>query len=173
MTRYEKLGNLIGMSADVVKDVIDEGMVDILIELNEKGYRTIYCCEGHCKDDVKKGKAYWEGYLAFADKYIFKEYPPMFYKYTRNRSYFYWEGNGENSRKQFLDEVYKWACCLPTRDKKKIVTYHLIADHKNQPNRDGKVLCYTTDYEDVKCTLQRSDMNKYCNFKLMEDVQYI
>ena len=30
---------------------IDEGMVDIIQYMNSIGYETVYCCEGHIKDD--------------------------------------------------------------------------------------------------------------------------
>ena len=173
MKKSEELGKLIGMTSEGVEKEIDKGMWNILIELNKKGYYTVFCCEGHPENHSKKGIDYWCGYLAFIEPYKFKEYPPMFSKTSRNRSYFYWDGNGEDKRQEFLENVYKWACCLPTRERRKVVTYHLLAKHKNQPNREAKLLCYTNDYEDIRCILNRADMNKYYDFKLMENVKYV
>ena len=161
------------MPVDYVEKNIDKGMWDILIVLNQKNYITEYCCEGHLHDERNKGKNYWLAYLAFVDKHTFKEYPPMFCRVTRNRRYFYWEGNGEESRQKFLTDVLDWANTLPTKPKKKVTIYHLIADYKNQSSRTGKVLCYSEDYEDIRCTLKRNDIGKYCNLKVVENVKYV
>ena len=79
MTKYEKLGKLIGMSAEAIKENIDKGIIDILIELNRKGYRTLFSCEGHVGfnvEAVRKPENYWQGYIGFAKPYKFPIYPP-------------------------------------------------------------------------------------------------
>lgn len=172
MTKSEKLAKLIGVSKEFVEHDIDKGMWDILITLNEKNYYTVFSCEGHLRNDAQKGENYWEGYLAFAEKYKFTEYPKNFYKVKNNLKYFYWEGNGEESRQKYLTDLLNWARCLPARPKKRIVTYNLIAKHKNQPSREPKILCYTQDYEEIRCILNRSDMVKYFDFKVLENTKY-
>lgn len=172
MTKAEELSKLIGLSVEMIENEIDKGMYDILIELNRKNYKTIFCCEGHLTDHDKYGKDYWNGYIAFADTYNFPQFPKNFYKVSHKRMYFYWHGNGEESRQKYLSDLYDWACCLPTRPKKKVVTYHFMAKHKNQPNRD-KLLAFTTDYEEIRCILNREDMDKYFDFDLHETVSYI
>ena len=172
MTKSEELGKLIGMPKEVVEEEIDRGMWDILIELNKKNYYTIYCCEGHCNDNARHGVNYWEGYIAFAETYKFMQFPKGFYKVGHNRKFFYWQGNGEESRQKYLSDLLNWARCLPTRQKRKITTYHLLAKHKNQPNREPKILCYTQDYEEIRCILNRADMEKYFDFELVENVRY-
>lgn len=172
MMKSEILGNLIGMSAEHVESDIDKGMWDILIELNQKGYYTIFCCEGHPYNHEKFGEDYWHGYLAFAKTYKFAEYPKNFFKVSHKRTFFYWKGNGEDNRQKFLNDLLMWARCLPTRPKEKVVTYHLIAKHKNQPNRT-KVIAYTGDYEEIRCIMNRNDMDKYFDFELKEDIKYI
>lgn len=165
MTKSEKLANLIGTNAEMVENEIDKGMWDILINLNEKGYKTIFCCEGHLDNNNN-----WQGYLAFAHTYKFMEYPKNFFKVSHNRMFFYWKGNGEESRQKYLTELYNWSCCLPKRKVEEVVYYVLEAKFKNQPNRDAKLLCNTTDYEEIRCLLNRADMEKYFDFKLYEKV---
>ena len=174
MTKAEKLSELVGIPVEYINE-IDEGMWDILIELNKKGYYTVYSCEGHCNPKPnKKGKVgYWNGYLAFDKTYKFPVYPPKFYKTNRSRQMFYWEGYGEESRKEYLDNVLKWAVTLPTREKKRVTIYHLLAKNKTQPNREPKLLAYTQDYEEIRCILCRSDMDKYFDFELHEKISYV
>ena len=172
MSKAERLSEIIGIPAVVIENEFDEGMLDILIELNRKNYYTIFCCEGHPSLHNRYGENYWNAYLAFADTYKFPQFPKNFYKVGHKRTFFYWQGNGEESRQEFLTELYNWACCLPTRPKKKITTYHLMAKHKSQPNRE-KVLAFTTDYEEIRCILNRNDMDKYFDFTLRETVSYV
>lgn len=172
MTKSAILGNLIGMDSECVENNIDKGMWDILIELNKKGYYTIFCCEGHPYDHEKFGKDYWHGYLAFAETYNFSEYPTGFFKVSHKRKFFYWKGNGEDTRTIFLNNLLTWAKCLPTRTKRKVVNYRLIAKHIKQPNRT-KLIAYTTDYEEIRCIMNRNDMDKYFDFELQEDIKYI
>lgn len=172
MTKAERLSELIGVPAEAIESDFDEGMLDILIELNRKNYFTIYCCEGHPATNSKHGEEYWNAYLAFASTYKFPQYPKNFFKVSHKRTFFYWQGNGEENRQEFLKELLNWAKCLPTRELKKVTTYHLIGKHKNQPNRE-KLLAYTTDYEEIRCIMNRSDINKYTDFVLHETVNYV
>ena len=173
--KAEELSKLIGAPIEMIENEIDKGMWDILIELNKKGYYTIFSCEGHCNPNPdKKGKiGHWDGYLAFDRTYKFPIYPPKFNKFSTKRRFFYWSGYGEDSRKEYLDNVLKWAVTMPTRIKKPITVYHLLAKNKRQPNREAKLLAYTEDYEEIRCILNRADMDKYFDFQLYEDIKYI
>ena len=173
MTKLERLAELINAPIEMVENEIDKGMWDILIELNRKGYYTMFCCEGHVNPEPdKKGKVgYWQGYLAFVDTYDFIQYPPMFNKVSTKRKFFYWWGYGEESRQEYLNNVLNWARTLPTREK--VVVYHLTGKNKKQPNREPKLLVYTQNYEDVKCMLNRADMKNYFDFELYEDIKYV
>lgn len=171
MERYEKLGKLIGMSAENVKKYIDEGIIDILIELNKKRYFTLYSCEGHVGmnvDAVNKPENYWQGYLSFAKPYKFAIYPPKYNKVTKNKMNFYWEGLGEESRQEFLERIYDWARCLPTLPKHFTKYYILEAKSKKQPNREPKTLVHSQDYEDIKLALASADMDKYFDIQMYE-----
>ena len=175
MTKSERLAELINAPIEMVENEIDKGMWDILIELNRKGYYTMFCCEGHVNPEPdKKGRVgYWQGYLAFVDTYDFIQYPPMFNKVATKRKFFYWWGYGEESRQEYLNNVLNWARTLPTREKEKVVVYHLTGKNKKQPNREPKLLVYTQDYEDIKCMLNRADMKNYFDFELYEDIKYV
>lgn len=173
MTRYEKLGKLIGMSAEDVKQYIDDGIIDILIELNRKRYFTLYSCEGHVGfnvEAVRKPENYWQGYLGFAKPYKFEIYPPKYSKVSKDKMYFYWEGLGEESRQEFLTRIYDWARCLPTLPHTPVVHYILEARSKKQPNREPKTIVRTTDYEEIKLALASADMDKYFDVYVYEHV---
>ena len=43
---------------------IDEGMFEIIILLNKKGYRTITCCSGHDYEDNS------DGYILFNNSHV-------------------------------------------------------------------------------------------------------
>ena len=83
MTKYERLAELIGVSVEDIKTDFDEGVIDILITLNEKNYFTNYCCEGHLNN-----KNEWNGYISFVYPYSFKEYPHNFSS-AKNKKAFY------------------------------------------------------------------------------------
>ena len=173
MTKYEKLGQIIGMTARDVKEYIDEGIIDILIELNRKHYFTIYSCEGHVGfnvEAVRKPENYWQAYLGFARAYKFPIYPPKYSKVSKDKMYFYWEGLGEESRQEFLARVYDWARCLPTLHKKPVVYYILEARSIKQPNREPKTIIRTKDYEEIKLALASADMDKYFDVSMYEHV---
>lgn len=125
MSRYEELKKYVIPTENDIKD-IDEGMWDILIELNKKGYKTRYCCEGH----VSKNSRY-SAYLSFEDGCAPKTVPPLFpfgrvtgvsaySRVTKNGNNFYWFGSRskkkswtlddeEKERQQLLKDLYEWA----------------------------------------------------------------
>ncbi len=175
MSKTEELEKIIGIPANIIEEQFDHGILDILLELNRKGYYTIFSCEGHCdpNPDKKGNVGHWEGYLAFNDTYRFEEYPPKFYKYNNHRRFFYWNGYGEESRLKYLEDVLRWARTLPTREKKKVVVYHLLGKNKKHPNREPKLFYYGEDYEEVRCIMNRSDIDNYYDFQLMENIRYI
>ena len=168
MTKSERLGNLLGVSDEWIKENIDKGMWDILIELNRKGYITIFCCEGHLDEKEK-----WEGYIAFDKTYKFINYPMGFYKFNNHRRFFYWRGIGEESRQEYLDKLLNWARTLPTRTKEKITMYNLTGRNKKNPNREPKLFYYGDDYEEVRCIMNRADIQNYFDFELYEDIRYV
>lgn len=155
MTKSERLALLIGMPIEFVENEIDKGMVDILIELNEKGYYTTNCCEGHLRDNED-----WNGYICFAYPYKFPVYPKNFSS-VKKRQYYYWNGNGEQSRQTFLNELLAWAKTLPVKKPIEKKQYVLIGKNKKRPNSRDKILISTSDYEDIKIILNRADMVKY------------
>lgn len=53
---------------DVVE--IDELFVPVIAELNRKGYKTKYCCSGHCV-----GNGSWQSYIYFEDYTILPSLP--------------------------------------------------------------------------------------------------
>ena len=169
MKKSERLASLIGLSVEEVENAIDKGIWDILIELNRKNYFTKFSCEGHLGAHNRQNRDdYWQAYLVFCDGYKFPQYPVKYSKTNRSRSTYWWDGFGEESRQEFLENVLNWAKCLPTRVIKKTTWYTLTAKHKNQPNREEKLLAYTQDYEEIKCVLARADMDKYFDFNLRE-----
>ena len=162
MERCERLGKLIGMSAEDVQNNIDEGMIEILIELNSKGYRTNGCCEGHLKDN------YWHGYISFTHSYKFPIYPKDFSAMRKRESY-EWNGKDEESRQNFLNGLKEWAKMLPYKPLIEKKNYTLMGKSKNRLNAREKVLINTTNFEDIKAILNRRDMDKY-DLRIFETV---
>ena len=161
MKRWENLGNLIGRSSEWVKENIDDGMIDILIELNKKGYKTIGCCEGHGEN--------WHGYIYFAYHYKFIIYPQNFTKFSRKRCCYEWNGRGEESRKEFLKGLLKWAEILPYKAPIEKKCYTLMGRSKTRSNSSEKALINTYDIEDIKAILNRADMCKY-DLRIVENI---
>lgn len=58
---------------------IDEMMLPVIEILNQKGYRTGYCCSGHYKDFVVQQYILFESFVNLED---FVNKPDMFYMYT-------------------------------------------------------------------------------------------
>lgn len=163
MMRLERLSNLIGMSVEGIEREIDDGMIDILIILNEKNYHTMACCEGHLREDGS-----WNGYIGFSYPYDFVVYPINFSN-VKNRIYYYWEGVGEESRQKFLNELYDWALNLPVREMVEIKRYTMYVKNKKRPNGREKILKTSDNYEDIKVLFNRADMYKY-NIRVEEKV---
>ena len=91
---------------------IDEDLIPILIELNEKGYKTSMSCSGHLAQIESIGR--YESYLAFENPYDFKPLPPRYSKTTGQTYYWYGDKNGsieekENDRKRLMEELLEWA----------------------------------------------------------------
>lgn len=105
----------------------DKDMIPIITELNEKGYKTLACCQGH----LKKSNNRWCGYLLFDRPYQFEIEPPLYrigVKYhslvgsysevSKNKKAYYWIGSRskkmtleekESERKKWINDLYKWA----------------------------------------------------------------
>ena len=158
MTKYEKLAALIHLPVEVVENEIDGGMIDILIELNEKNYFTNGCCEGHLKANGD-----WNSYIGFDMSYDFPVYP-MNYDYARKQRYFYWKGNGENNRQKVLSDLLKWAKLLPQRNLIEVKSYTLWGKNKRNENGKWKILKASCDYKDIIIEMGRKNTNKYDTF---------
>lgn len=50
---------------------VDDLFTDIIIKLNNKGYKTVFCCSGHYYDN--------NSYITFEDDYNFISLPPNYY----------------------------------------------------------------------------------------------
>lgn len=155
MSNVERLSEIINIPTDVIINEIDSGMVDILIELNSKNYKTCACCEGHLREDGS-----WNGYIGFVMPYTFEEYPTLFTS-VKNRQYYYWDGKGEESRQKFLENLLAWAKRLPYREVEYDRGYTLYIKNKRNPHAREKILKYSTNYEDIRVLFNRADMHKY------------
>lgn len=155
MTKIKRLSELTGLSTEIIIQEIDNGMIDILIELNSKNYKTCACCEGHLREDGT-----WNAYIGFIYPYAFTEYPNGFSS-VKNRIYYYWDGKGEESRQKFLESLLLWAKRLPYRELVYEKGYMLYGKNKRNPNGREKILKYSNDYEDIRVLFNRADMYKY------------
>ena len=155
MTNIERLSELINIPTDVITNEIDSGMIDILVELNSKNYKTCACCEGHLRENGT-----WNGYIGFVKAYDFEEYPTLFTS-VKNRKYYYWDGKGEESRQKFLTNLLAWAKRLPYRELEYDRGYTLYIKNKRNSNAREKILKYSTNYEDIRVLFNRADMHKY------------
>lgn len=155
MTKIERLSELTGMPISAIEEELDHGMIDILIELNSKNYKTCACCEGHLREDGT-----WNGYIGFIMAYDFEEYPTLFTS-VKNRQYYYWDGKGEESRQKFLNNLLAWAKRLPFRELQYQKGYTLYIKNKRNRNAREKILKYSTNYEDIRVLFNRADMYKY------------
>ena len=97
-------------------DEIDDDLIPVLIELNEKGYRTDGCCSGHLEQIEKYGT--WQIYLSFENDYDFKDIP---LEKNKNGTYkLEYKGNKKKSvqeknedRLKAISDLLEWAKKLP------------------------------------------------------------
>ncbi len=94
---------------------IDKNIQEHIRILNEKGYRTIGCCEGHRKTCVNT-------YIAFADNYFNDMSLPEGFKYDKKKktiAYAYStklaQANIEEIKKEKLETLLEWCRNLPNR----------------------------------------------------------
>ena len=129
----ERLKNCIKCNDYRGFDSIDKDMIPILIELNEKGWKTSYCCSGHIEEIERSG--YWNAYISFSNKLkkvpdiiLFKEKTRkeskngMYNKFEKGSNSFYWYGSNnkkmsikekEQERKQFINNLFNRVKELP------------------------------------------------------------
>lgn len=136
--------NNVGIIYDVLNgetDMIDEGILDIIIKLNQKNYKTIYCCEGHTNENG------WEGYIGFLTDY--KINPPNYYsKRDRNGCFYYWNGKSEEERQEWLVELKKWVDELKPRDLVIIKNYSLYTN--NGKSKIGRLIKKSNLIKEIK-----------------------
>ncbi len=126
---------------DVKFDIIDGNMIEIIRILNEKGYFTLYCCEGHIEPNNEGKEEFTLPYIYFAlykDAEILKEHPlPATWELSEdiNLNIFtvYDSINSEaekncNNKREYIDyiksnwnqverlnDILKWAKSLPDK----------------------------------------------------------
>lgn len=101
---------------------IDKEIMDIIIELNNKGYKTVGCCQGHW-NDLYNG--YWATYIYFEHPLDIENYPPLYdltkkrgKRYSvieKNGKFFSWFGGVKGTReekraehKELIEEIREW-----------------------------------------------------------------
>ena len=96
--------------------LIDKNIPEHIRILNEKGYRTIGCCEGHYKVCINT-------YIAFIKDYFKDADIPEGFKYNRKRkmvTYTYstrlTKENMENIKMEKLEVLLEWCKNLPDRN---------------------------------------------------------
>ena len=96
--------------------LIDKNIQEHIRILNEKGYRTIGCCEGHYKVCINT-------YIAFIKDYFKDADIPEGFKYNRKRkmvTYTYstrlTKENMENIKMEKLEVLLEWCKNLPDRN---------------------------------------------------------
>lgn len=121
-------------------DDIDEDLIPILIELNEKDWVTCFSCSGHIEQIKNSGR--WESYIVFhTDNNTPPPNIPLYdlkskksKKYENEKGYngyfYYWYGDKKKSeeeqekeRKQLMDDLLDWAKALPVNNKYIASTY--------------------------------------------------
>lgn len=94
---------------------IDKNIQEHIRILNEKGYRTIACCEGHMEVCINT-------YIAFADSYFTDADAPDGFRYDKNRRTMIYshstrlkENEMEKIKKEKLETLLEWCRNLPNR----------------------------------------------------------
>lgn len=97
---------------------IDKDIQEHICMLNEKGYRTTGCCEGHMKVCLNT-------YISFADNYFKDTGIPDGFRYDKKRrmiTYTYstklTKEKMEEIKKEKLDTLLEWCESLPNRSMK-------------------------------------------------------
>ena len=162
MSDVNRLAEVLNISVDKAID-IDKGMWDILIMLNDKNYFTYACCEGHLNEN-----GHWNGYIAFKSPYKFVEYPKS-YDSSKYRTCFYWSGNDEESRQEFLKNLYEWTLSLPVRKIQETKSYFLWGKNKYRRNSKWRILCNSSNYEDIRIRLNYKQIERY-EIKITEKI---
>lgn len=123
---------------------IDKGMRKIIKILNEKGYLTTMCCEGHLNNKI------WQAFIIFKENYNFSIPIPIIgietdsiknkneiFTYTNGKEYRWFNYKKKTTNKQkeqerleLLKELELWACNLPCRDLVDKKLYILLAKDK-------------------------------------------
>ena len=95
---------------------VDQNIQEHIRILNEKGYRTTACCEGHREVCINT-------YIAFADNYFNDVGIPDGFKHNKKRrliTYTYsmklTEEKMEEIKKEKLETLLKWCKSLPKRN---------------------------------------------------------
>jgi hypothetical protein len=98
---------------------VDKNIQEHVRVLNEKGYRTTACCEGHRETCINT-------YIAFANNYFDGVDAPEGFKYDKKRrivTYTYsaklTEEKMEEIKKENLDALLRWCENLPNRNMEK------------------------------------------------------
>ena len=96
--------------------LIDEGIQEHIRILNEKGYHTTGCCEGHDKVCINT-------YIAFARDYFEDDDIPEGFKYNKKKrivSYTYStklkRDNMKELKKEKLEVLLEWCKSLPNKN---------------------------------------------------------
>lgn len=92
-------------------DGVDEDLIPVLTELNEKGYKTSMSCSGHLEQIKNNGQ--YMAYISFREPYDLGKVPRC---NKNNKTLYKWYGNKngsieekENDRKQLMAELLEWA----------------------------------------------------------------
>ena len=98
---------------------IDKNIQEHIRILNEKGYRTTACCEGHIKVCINT-------YITFANDYFIDTNIPEGFKYNKKRrmiTYTYstklTKEKMEEIKKEKLETLLEWCKSLPKRSMEK------------------------------------------------------
>lgn len=98
---------------------IDKNIQEHIRILNEKGYRTTACCEGHMKICINT-------YVAFVDNYFMDVGVPEGFKYNRKKKIISYTYSTRLSKKEMeeiksekLEILLAWCKSLPNRSMEK------------------------------------------------------
>ena len=134
---------------------IDKDMIPILTELNEKGYKTVFCCQGHVNDGI------YSTYLTFERQYVFSEPIPVYHigtngknkhsKISKSRLFggdvYYWFGSkkrtdeeSEIERKELMERLTKWAKRIRQRKENLVTKYYLWGINGSRKKNLGRMI---------------------------------